>query len=111
MMHGGSWVITSTSRVWIWIAMLITQHGLRPKTVPCVFAVLLRSRKPKQHTAINDDSPKPKKRVNNPKPKKSKKQRKRKHQKKQNQKNQKNQNQENQKNQKNHYFTTLPERP
>ena len=49
--------------------------GLRPKTVRCVFAVLFRSRKPKQHTAIKDDSPKPKKakKTKKSKPKKTKK--------------------------------------
>ena len=58
----------------IWPA--VRYEGLRPKTVPCVFAVLLRSRKPKQHTAINDDSPKPKKRGKQPKTPKTKKKKK-----------------------------------
>ena len=39
-------------------------YGLRPKTIPCVFAVLHQPRTPKQHIAVNNDSPKAKKRTN-----------------------------------------------
>ena len=60
---------------------------LWPKTVRCFFGCFISFAKPKQHTAIKDDSPKPKT---------------------QNQKKQKKQNQKKQKKQKHHYFRTLP---